>query len=206
QDPLGRANEFGSSVISGEGQPLLPAKPEVQVSLANGRREQLIALGETIQQAMPDSVAFAGLRDHVEIEIIDEGLRISLLEDSTDVFFASGDPQPLPRARTLFAAIGRVIGNTPYAIVVEGHTDALPYRGRNDYDNWELSAGRANSARRALLLGGLRTQQVAAVRGLAEREPRLVDDPMAPQNRRVSILVRVPDGDESTSPTGPDII
>src|SRR5690606_10646554 len=135
QDPLGRAKQFGSSVVPGDGQPLLPAKPTVQVTMADGRREQLIALSEKLRAAMPDSTDLADLRRHVEIEITEDGLRISLLEDSTDVFFASGDPKPLPRAVALFSAIGRVLSTTGYTVVIEGHTDAMPYRGRDDYDN-----------------------------------------------------------------------
>jgi chemotaxis protein MotB len=193
QDPLGRAHEFGSSVIAGSGTPLLPAAPEVQVTLATGRRDQWVKLSERIRRALPDSNDLNGLGRHVEIEITDEGLRISLLEDSTDVFFASGDPHPLPRAVSLFEAIGGVLGSTGYQVIVEGHTDARPYTGRADYDNWELSAGRANAVRRSLLSGGLVTGQVEAVRGFADRDPRLPNDPFAPQNRRVTILVAVPD-------------
>jgi chemotaxis protein MotB len=197
QDPMGRANEFGSSVVPGEGSTLLPATPEVQVSLATGRRDQIVALSERIRSALPDTGILAGLGDHVTIEVTPEGLRISLLEDSTDVFFKSGDPQPLPRAVTLFEAIGRVLGTTGFAVTLEGHTDARPYTGRADYDNWELSAGRANAVRRALLAGGLGAAQVEAVRGFAERDPLLPDNPVAPQNRRVTILVAVPPEGES---------
>lgn len=194
QDPLGRANEFGNSVIPGsDGQPLLPPKPNLQLTMADGRRDQIIALSERIRKALPDSADLDGLGQHVEIEITDEGLRISLLEDSTDIFFASGDPKPLPRAVTLFEAIGRVLGSTGYQVMLEGHTDARPYTGRADYDNWELSAGRANAVRRAMLAGGLSPGQVDAVRGFADRDPRLPDQPFAPQNRRVTILVAVPD-------------
>ncbi|HPF62181.1 MAG: OmpA family protein [Gemmatimonadetes bacterium] len=193
QDPMGRANEFGSSVIPGEGATLLPATPEVQVSLATGRRNQIVALSERIRSALPDTGALAGLGDHVSIEITAEGLRISLMEDSTDVFFKSGDPKPLPRAETLFQAIGRVLASTGYQVILEGHTDGRPYTGRADYDNWELSAGRANAVRRALLAGGIDGAQVEAVRGLADRDPVFPDDPLAPQNRRVTILVAVPE-------------
>src|SRR5690606_39348553 len=51
QDPMGRAKEFGSSVIPGEGQPLLPARPTVQVSMSDGRREKLVRLSERIRRA-----------------------------------------------------------------------------------------------------------------------------------------------------------
>ena len=193
QDPLGRANEFGTSVIPGEGQPLLPAQPTVQLNMADGRRDRLMQLSAKIRSALPDTAGLEGLREHVEIEMTAEGLRISLLEDSTDVFFASGHASPLPRAVVLFEAIGRVLGTTGYQVVVEGHTDAAPYVGRSDYDNWELSAGRANTVRRSLLTGGLERKQVDAVRGFADRDPRVPADPYAPQNRRVTILVAVPD-------------
>lgn len=194
QDPLGRAKEFGSSVIPGsEGQPLLPPQPTMQVSIASGRRNEIVALSEKIRKALPDSDDLDGLGRHVEIEITEEGLRISLLEDSTDVFFASGDAHPLPRAVILFEAIGRVLGSTGYHVVLEGHTDARAYVGRTDYDNWELSAGRANAVRRSLLTGGLHLDQVDAVRGFADRDLRIPNEPFAPQNRRVTILVAVPD-------------
>lgn len=192
QDPMGRAKEFGSSVIPGEGQPLLPGKPTVSLRMADGRRDRMIALSQRIRAAIPDSLEAMGLGRYVDIEITDEGLRISLLEDSTDVFFASGVSRPLPRAETLFQAIGQVLGTVSYTVIVEGHTDALPYVGRVGYDNWELSADRANSVRRALLTGGLKMDQVRAVRGLADRDPRLPENPRAPQNRRVTILVAVP--------------
>jgi chemotaxis protein MotB len=195
QDPLGRAKEFGTSVIPGEGQPLLPSQPSIQLNMSDGRRDRLMQLSSKIREALPDTAGLAGLREHVEIEITAEGLRISLLEDSTDVFFASGNPAPLPRAVILFEAIGRVLGATGYQVIVEGHTDALPYNGRSGYDNWELSAGRANSVRRALLQGGLTQPQVSAVRGFADRDPRIAADPYAPQNRRVTILVNVPENE-----------
>lgn len=192
QDPLGRANEFGMSVIPGDGQPLLPSTPNVQVAMADGRKEKLLQLSEQLRAAMPDSLDFGELQRHVAIEEVAEGLRISLLEDSTDVFFRSGVARPLPRAVQLFEAIGRVLGAMGYDVLLEGHTDALPFTGGAGYDNWELSADRANAVRRALMAGGLRGPQVTGVRGLADRDPRLPDDPRAPQNRRVTILVTVP--------------
>lgn len=204
QDPLGRAHEFGSSVVPGSsGQPLLPPKPNIQVTIADGRRNQILSLSERIRKALPDSADLEGLGRHVEIEATEEGLRISLLEDSTDVFFASGDPKPLPRAVTLFQTIGSVLGSTGFQVVLEGHTDARAYTGRTDYDNWELSAGRANSVRRALLTGGLDTGQVDAVRGFADRDLRLPDHPYAPQNRRVTILVTVPESPGDIAVQGP---
>lgn len=195
QDPLGRGNEFGSSIIPGDGQPMTPLQPSIQARPTEGRRDQLLQLSQQIRKTVADDSAAAqsGLGQHVLIEITPDGLRITLVEDSTDVFFKSGSPQPLPRAQTLFRSMGGVLGAAGAILDVEGHTDARQYPKGAPYDNWELSAGRANTTRRLLLEGGLTDQQVKAVRGLADRQPRL-PDPMAPGNRRVTLLVTLPDG------------
>ncbi len=58
------------------------------------------------------------------------------------------------------------------------------------YSNWELSADRANAARRVMEAVGLNPGQVQSVRGFAATQLRLPEAPMDPRNRRVSIVVR----------------
>jgi chemotaxis protein MotB len=77
----------------------------------------------------------------------------------------------------------------PNKIVIEGHTDSTPY-GRPDYSNWELSADRANAARRILSESGLDASRISQVRGFADQRLLLKDDPTNPSNRRISIIVR----------------
>ena len=77
----------------------------------------------------------------------------------------------------------------PNKIVIEGHTDSTPY-GRPDYSNWELSADRANAARRILTESGLDDSRISQVRGFADQRLLLKDDPTNPSNRRISIIVR----------------
>ena len=59
-----------------------------------------------------------------------------------------------------------------------------------NYSNWELSADRANSARRLLQQDGVRTDQVTQVRGFADQLLRVKNNPYDPSNRRISILVK----------------
>jgi chemotaxis protein MotB len=197
QDPLGRAGEFGMSVVPGQGAPMVPGTPNVQVAMADGRKQKLMELSAQLRNALPDSLDLGDLKRYVEITEVDEGLRISLLEDSSDVFFPRSAARPLPQATALFAALGRVLGAAGYGILLEGHTDAVPFAGGAGYDNWELSADRANAVRRALMAGGVQDRQIDGVRGLGDRDPRLPAEPTAPQNRRVTILVTVP-----TDPAG----
>ena len=77
----------------------------------------------------------------------------------------------------------------PNKIAIEGHTDSTPY-GRPDYSNWELSADRANAARRILTESGLDDNRISQVRGFADQRLLLKDDPTNPSNRRISIIVR----------------
>jgi len=97
----------------------------------------------------------------------------------------------------------------PNKISISGHTDAKPYAGTGDYGNWELSANRANAARRALVAGGYPDAQVARVVGYASSSLFDRENPLNPVNRRIDIIVltkkaqRTIEG-EQTSPTPPD--
>ena len=88
--------------------------------------------------------------------------------------------------------LGSQLGRLSNAVRIEGFTDARPMVGRADYSNWELSSDRANSARRLLTAGGMRDAQVQQVRGLADRELRVPEDPLSARNRRVAITVLLP--------------
>ena len=75
-------------------------------------------------------------------------------------------------------------------LLIEGHTDATPYSSDASYSNWELSADRANAARRLLQQDGVRADQVTQVRGYADQMLRVKTNPYDPSNRRISILVK----------------
>src|SRR5690606_32973321 len=100
--------------------------------------------------------------------------------------FPKGGSRINPDARAVLAAIATELALLPNGIVIEGHTDSRPSRGRES--NWELSADRANAARRFLVDHGLRPEQVVEVRGYADRRPRFWHRPNDPRNRRISLL------------------
>jgi chemotaxis protein MotB len=82
-----------------------------------------------------------------------------------------------------------VVNQLPNKIAISGHTDAIPFRDPSGYTNWELSADRALASRRALLAGGVPENRIDRVVGRAETDPLLVNDPKAPRNRRISIIL-----------------
>jgi len=101
----------------------------------------------------------------------------------------SASPRPSDAGGRLIRVIGAELGRLPNRLRIEGHTDARPYRADRGYGNWELSADRANSARRLLVDGGVPPALIAEIRGMADRHPRVPGDPFAPQNRRIAITV-----------------
>jgi chemotaxis protein MotB len=91
----------------------------------------------------------------------------------------------------------------PNRLTLEGHTDAQPFGGGSGYSNWELSADRANASRRELVAGGLTEERVLRVQGLASSQPFNREDPVDPQNRRISIIVMNRDAEDRFYQTPP---
>ena len=101
--------------------------------------------------------------------------------------FTAGDAQPNDRARRLLVAIAGVIAQLPNRLTISGHTDSSP-SGRFA-SNFELSAARANEARRILAAQGIPTDRIYQVAGRADSEPLFADDPTLPGNRRIAITL-----------------
>jgi len=176
QDPTGKGRQTGTT-NAGVGETLTLTK------------DQLQQIKEKIEQAMKQIPMFKEMQNQVKMSITNEGLRIDLLETKRGMFFETGDPKPTQAGGELLKLLASELVKLPNKIVIEGHTDSTPY-GRPDYSNWELSADRANAARRILTDSGLDDTRISQVRGFADQRLLLKDDPTNPSNRRISIIVR----------------
>jgi chemotaxis protein MotB len=130
------------------------------------------------------------LSKQIEITITPEGLRIELLEDKNGTFYQSGSARLSDSGQELLGLLAAELKTLPNSLLIEGHTDAAQYSDDANYSNWELSADRANSARRLLQKDGVRGNQVTQVRGYADQLLRVKANPYDPSNRRISILVK----------------
>jgi len=151
-------------------------------------------LQKTIEQALRNMPDFEKLRNHVKLSVTGEGLRIDLMENEQGMFFITGSPEPTAAGQRLLDVLAAEISRMPNVIVVEGHTDSMPFRNahpESGYSNWELSTDRANAARRLLYSGGLPPGRVVEVRGFADRKLLEPATPDSPRNRRISIVVRL---------------
>lgn len=158
------------------------------------RQKQILSdVGANLKKAIEEMPDIGDMKNYIEFEMTSEGLMIQLIDASTAsdsaIFFDPGSSHLKPMASLILAAIAVELAKLPQNIVIEGHTDSSPIRGRKDYSNWELSADRANSARRLLELSGIRPGQIVTVRGYADNKLKVLDDPEDPGNRRVTIIV-----------------
>lgn len=187
--------EKGKGVLPGGTPGVEPGSaPEVTpmpvVDDADAERVRLETTAELIQQDLEEIKGFDTLRDQVQFSVTPEGLRIDLVDKASSSFFDSGSAVLRGESELILGLIAHELGALTNDVVVEGHTDSRQYADGDRYGNWELSAERANAARRAMERTGLRERQVRAVRGFADRQLRLPEASLDPRNRRVSIVVR----------------
>ena len=176
-DPRSTHKETGSDKV-GDDESLPIDKQNVQ------------KLKEQIQKAIKEQKDLEKLAKQIEITITPEGLRIELIEEKSGTFFQSGSAKLSESGQELLGMLAGQLKPLPNHLLLEGHTDAQPYSNDDGYTNWELSADRANAARRLLQQDGVGTSQISQVRGYADQMLRVKNDPLDPTNRRISLIVQ----------------
>jgi chemotaxis protein MotB len=177
RDPTGTSKKIGSN-MAGAGENFVLT------------RDNMPKLKEQLQNAMQQMADFEKLQNHIEMTVTTEGLRIELSESANGTFFDSGSAQLKPDGAEILSTLAQELGQLPNKLSIEGHTDSQPYAPSATYGNWELSADRANAARRVMQGHGIRPDQVTQVRGFADQRLRKPDAPLDPANRRISVIVQ----------------
>jgi len=198
-DPTNHGKNFKSSVLKGgvgiaKGGAIGDGQGD-EITESEQLKKEMEALGNRLKEAIDGVPGLDILRNSIEIEMTREGLRIQIIEGSKDVtFFKSGRAMLSSKAELILKTIAMELEKIPNQMVIEGHTDASDNSFAEHYTNWELSADRANAARRVMVEGGLDPNKVYNVRGYAANKPRIENNPYDPRNRRITILVlnRVP--------------
>lgn len=145
-------------------------------------------LKEMLEQRIEADPTLGALRDQIIIKITDDGLMIEVVDKDKRPMFDSGGNVIKPYMRKILQEISKTLLDVPNPLSISGHTDAVPFTEVENYTNWELSADRANAARRAMLKAGIKEKHIARVVGLADSQLYDKDKPENPINRRISIL------------------
>ena len=158
---------------------------------------KLKELQDKVESELRNNAKLSQFASQIKLDMTRDGLRIQIVDELSRPMFDSGSAVVKPYMRELLRAIGSVLIEVPNRLTLEGHTDAQSFSGgERGYSNWELSSDRANASRRELVAGGLTEDRVLRVQGLASSAPFNKDDPLDPQNRRISIIVMNRDAEE----------
>jgi chemotaxis protein MotB len=152
-------------------------------------KKQLESLMEDLKEAIDKSQALEPFKDQLLLDITPEGLRIQIVDKQNRPMFDLGRSNLKDYTVEILHEVAKYLNTVPNRVSLSGHTDNKPYNGALGYTNWELSADRANAARRALLEGGLAQPKIARVVGLASSVLFDRENPFNPINRRISIIV-----------------
>jgi len=177
KDPTGTSKMVGTDML-GAGENFVVNKDNME------------QLKEQLQKSIREVPKFDKLENHIDMTVTNEGLRIELTESAAGTFFDSGSARMSADGSDLLKMLAQELGKLPNHLAMEGHTDSKPYPAGAPYGNWELSADRANAARRMMQGNGIREDQVTQVRGFADQKLRKPDAPQDPSNRRISLIVQ----------------
>jgi len=169
-----------------EPAPVPDSAADAYAAAYRAEQARLEAIGVELAAAMAE--ADDGLTRHFQLRMTPEGLVIEIVDADEKPLFPSGSAAPSPLMGALVEVLVPVLGRVANPLAIVGHTDAAPYGEPEGRSNWELSAERANAARRLMAGAGLPDSRIARVTGRAATAP-LVDDPSAPQNRRIAITL-----------------
>lgn len=158
---------------------------------SNADRADLESLHKAAAAVVAGDLASSGLEAFsklIEVKLTDEGLEIEFVEGQGVAYFEVGSTTVTSRAKQIIGELGVVLARSGRVMKVYGHTDARSYVG-NGYDNFDLSAERANAVKRVLTAAGVRKAQIKEVVGFADQRLKIAANPLDPRNRRVTLVL-----------------
>jgi len=185
---------------------------EAALTIVQGVGEELEALrgsAKEIQEALEHGSELGAIKDHVRVEVTSEGLEIQIVDSGAGgrkgLLFDLSSAALKPELVALLKELAGHLKTLPNHIEIGGHTDARPFAAGAGLSNWDLSFERANNARAVLEQSGIRPNQILRISAYGSEKPLNASDPLADENRRLSILARreKTDKTDTAERTGP---
>lgn len=186
--------------VRAETKPINESKPSAEVEKEGAKEEeikQLETLKKNIMNIVANDPSLAELKEKMDMEITKEGLRIQLIDNKNHPMFEASSDEMSPEIQLELVKITKLLNQVNKKISIQGHTDAHPFQNPDEKveSNWDLSANRANAARRALIKAGLDENKIVRVSGYASTVLLDKKNPFNPNNRRISIIVMKKDAE-----------
>jgi chemotaxis protein MotB len=177
------------------------SEEEARKAIESADHKKLESLMQELRQAIDMSQALKPFKDQLLLDITPEGLRIQIVDAQNRPMFDRGSAKLRDYTGQILHELAPYLSSVPNRISLSGHTDTTPYAAAKGQTNWDLSADRANAARRALEGGGLSTDKIARIVGLSSSVLFDKENPRNPINRRISIIVMTQQAEEAAEKT-----
>jgi chemotaxis protein MotB len=198
---IGTPRNDDASIDKSDHSKAPPSLDEARKLTEAADHQKLESLMQELRKAIDMSQALHPFKDQLLLDITPEGLRIQIVDAQNRAMFDLGSAKLKDYTGQILHELAPYLNTVPNRISISGHTDTTPYAAGNGETNWDLSANRANAARRALEGGGLSTDKVARIVGLSSAVLFDKDNPRDPINRRISIIVMTKQAEEAAQAT-----
>ncbi len=127
----------------------------------------------------------------VDVQVTSDGLRVTLFDRASKPLFEGDSARFSPWGDFVLQSLAWMIDRHTFSVVIEGHTRRGLDVAQPDYTAWELSADRANAARRLLTHYAVADRLIERVTGYADTHPLPLSPPESDSNQRVTLSLRV---------------
>ena len=127
----------------------------------------------------------------IDVQVTSDGLRITLYDRARRPLFEDTTATLTPWGDFIMQSLAWMVDRNAFLVVIEGHTRAGLQLPSPDYSPWELSADRANSARRALVRYAVAPELIERVTGYADTRPVPLEAPDSEAHQRVALSLRL---------------
>ena len=138
----------------------------------------------------------------IEIELTADGLKISIFNKDDKPLFKEGSAELTEWGLFVLQNLSWLIERYQFHVFIDGHTSHLKDAKKGNYGPWELSADRANSARRALEHFAVDPKKIERVTGYGDTAPISGVDAQLPRNERITISLSATQDVTKQPPTG----
>ncbi|MEX0645497.1 MAG: flagellar motor protein MotB [Parvularculaceae bacterium] len=153
---------------------------------SNADRKRFEVTKAALAAAVEANPLLKDASEAITITLVEDGLQVVLVDTEGVPMFALGSAAPTLRAKALLEEVAKALAPLANRLIIEGHADAT---GAGAYSPFDLTAARANAARRILEEAGMPVDRIAGVMGRGAATPLYPEDPSAAGNRRIEITL-----------------
>ena len=190
---MNRAAQVTPSVI--EAAPVPP--PPGEQSIDDSVETTVEQIKNRLARLAAVDAELAEVIRNVHVQITPDGILIDLVDQDKGLLFDVSSAKLKEPLERFLRALAPILTNSHAPIEINGHTDARPFVAGTKMSNWDLSYQRAAKAHEIFEAAGVPSEQISGVFARGSSQLYVKDNPLSPQNRRLSILLKI------TDPAGP---